>query len=195
MADVLKIFKEADALLEGHFKLSSGKHSDIYYEKFNILRKPRLCEQVCIEMAKMFENDNVELVVGPTTGGVIIAFEVAKYLGVDAIYAEGADDGKSRVFKRGFYIDEGTRVLIVDDVMTTGRAIFEVIDLVNQYNAKIVGIGEFLDRSGGAVKFDYSFKALATVDASKRTWEVEDCPLCKKGMPLTQRGSRKFQKA
>ncbi len=195
MADVLKIFKDADALLEGHFKLSSGKHSDIYYEKFNILKKPRLCEQVCIEMAKMFEHDNIELVVGPTTGGVIIAFEVAKYLGVDAIYAEAADDGKSRVFKRGFHIDEGTRVLIVDDVVTTGRAIFEVIDLVRQYKANIVGVGVFLDRSGGAVKIDYPFKALATVDASKRTWEVDDCPLCKKGMPLTQRGSRKFQKA
>lgn len=189
--NILDIFKETDALLEGHFKLSSGKHSDIYYEKFNILRRPRLCEKVCIEMARLFENDNVELVVGPTTGGIIIAYEVGKYLGVDSIYAEPADGGKGRIFKRGFHIDKGTRVLIVDDVLTAGTSMFEVIDLVKTYNAKIVGLGELLDRSGGKVKFDYPFKPLATVTAS--AWEPEECPLCKKGIPITLRGSRKFQ--
>jgi len=189
--NVLEIFRKSNALLEGHFKLSSGKHSDIYYEKFNILRKPRLCEKVCVEMAKLFENDNAELVVGPTTGGIIIAYEVAKYLGLDSIYAEPAEGGKGRIFKRGFSIDAGTRVLIVDDVLTTGGSIFEVIDLVNKYDAKIIGIGEFLDRSGGKVKFDYLFKPLATVSAD--AWEVKDCPLCKKGIPLTKPGSRKFE--
>jgi orotate phosphoribosyltransferase len=188
--NVLDIFKKTNALLEGHFKLSSGKHSDIYYEKFNILRRPRLCEQVCIEMAKVFENDNVELVVGPTTGGIIIAFEVAKYLGLDSIYAEPDPSGNGRIFKRGFYIDPGTRILIVDDVLTTGGSIFEVIDLVKKYDAEIVGIGEFLDRSGGEVKFDYPFKPLATVSAD--AWEPANCPLCKKGEPITQPGSRKF---
>ncbi len=188
--NILDIFRESNALLEGHFKLTSGKHSDVYYEKFNILRQPRMCEKVCIEMAKSFEKDNVELVVGPTTGGIIIAYEVAKHLGVDSIYAEAAEDGKGRVFKRGFFIEEGTRVLIVDDVLTTGTSIFEVIELVNKYKANIVGIGEFLDRSGGKVKFDYPFKPLATVSAD--AWEPDDCPLCKKGVPITQRGSRKF---
>jgi orotate phosphoribosyltransferase len=188
--NILDIFKESNALLEGHFKLTSGKHSDIYYEKFMILKRPRLCEKVCVEMAKMFEKDKVELVVGPTTGGVIIAYEVAKYLGVDAIYAEAGESGKGRIFKRGFFIDEGTRVLIVDDVLTTGTSIFEVINLVNSYKAHIVGIGEFLDRSGGEVKFDYPLKALATVAAN--AWEPDQCPLCKKGLPITQRGSRKF---
>lgn len=190
--DVLEIFKQSNALLDGHFKLSSGKHSDIYYEKFNILRKPRLCEKVCVEMAKSFENDNVELVVGPTTGGILVAYEVAKYLGVDSIYAEAAEGGKGRIFKRGFSIDAGTRIIIVDDVLTTGTSIFEVIDLVKKYDAKIVGIGEFLDRSGGMVKFDYPFKPLATVSAE--AWKVENCPLCKKDIPLTKPGSRKFEK-
>jgi len=190
--NVLDIFKESDALLEGHFLLSSGKHSDVYYEKFNILRKPHLCEKVCIEMAKSFEKDNVELVIGPTTGGIIIAYEVAKHLGVDAIYAESAEGGEGRILKRGFNIESGTRVLIVDDVLTTGTSVFEVIDLVNRYDATIVGIGEFLDRSGGKVKFDYPFKPLATVAAD--AWEVKDCPLCKKNVPLTKPGSRKFEK-
>lgn len=188
--NILNIFKKTNALLEGHFKLTSGMHSDIYYEKFNILRQPRLCEQVCVEMAKSFENNNVELVVGPTTGGIIIAFEVAKYLGVDSIYAEANPFGKGRIFKRGFYIDPGTKIIIVDDILTTGRSIFEVIDLVKQYDAEIIGIGEFLDRSGGKVKFDYPFKPLATVSAD--AWQPDDCPLCQKGEPLTQPGSRMF---
>lgn len=187
--EILEIFKDSKALLDGHFKLTSGKHSDIYYEKFMILKQPRLCEKVCVGMAKLFENENVELVVGPTTGGIIIAYEVAKYLGVDSIYAE-AGENSSRVFKRGFFIEPGTKVLIVDDVLTTGRSIFEVIDLVNSYKAEIVGIGEFLDRSGGTIKFDYPFKALATVEAN--AWEPKDCPLCHKDVPITQRGSRKF---
>jgi orotate phosphoribosyltransferase len=123
----------------------------------------------------------------------MIADEVAKYLGVDSIYAEAADGGKGRIFKRDFHIDKGTRVLIVDDVLTTGTSIFEVIELVKKYKAEIVGIGELLDRSGGKVKFDYPFKPLAVVTADD--WEPENCPLCKKGIPLTQRGSRKFQTA
>jgi len=143
-------------------------------------------------MAKSFEKDNVELVIGPTTGGIIIAYEVAKHLGVDAIYAESAEGGEGRILKRGFNIESGTRVLIVDDVLTTGTSVFEVIDLVNRYDATIVGIGEFLDRSGGKVKFDYPFKPLATVAAD--AWEVKDCPLCKKNVPLTKPGSRKFEK-
>jgi len=188
--DILDIFKESDALLEGHFKLTSGKHSDIYYEKFMILKRPRLCERVCIEMARLFEKENIQLVVGPTTGGVIIAYEVAKYLGVDSIYAESAETGKGRIFKRGFFVEPNTRVLLDDDVLTTGTSIFELIDLVKSYNAHIVGIGIFLDRSGGKVKFDYPLKPLATVAAN--AWDPDQCPLCKKGIPITQRGSRKF---
>ena len=191
--NILDIFRESDALLEGHFKLTSGKHSDIYYEKFMILKRPRLCEKVCTALAKLFERDKVELVVGPTTGGVIIAYEVAKYLNVDSIYAEAAEGAKGRVFKRGFHIDPGTRVLVVDDVLTTGTSIIEVLELVKSYNAEIVGIGIFLDRSGGKIKFDYPLKPLATVAAN--AWEPDVCSLCKEGIPLTQRGSRKFQKA
>jgi len=188
--NILGIFRETDALLEGHFKLTSGKHSDIYYEKFMILKRPRLCEKVCVEMAKLFEKDEVELVVGPTTGGVIIAYEVAKYLGVDSIYAEPGEGITGRIFKRGFNIMPGTRVLIVDDVLTTGTSVLELLDLVETYDATIVGIGEFLDRSGGKIKFKYPLKALATVSAN--AWEPDACPLCKQGMPITQRGSRKL---
>jgi orotate phosphoribosyltransferase len=129
-------------------------------------------------------------VVGPTTGGILIAYEVARYLGVESIYAEPGEGGSGRVFKRGFFLEPGRKIVIVDDVLTTGRSIFEVIDLVKGYGAQILGIGELLDRSGGAVRFDYPFLPLASVSAD--SWEPEKCPLCARGEPLTQRGSRKF---
>lgn len=188
--EVLDLFAKSGAMLNGHFRLTSGRHSDIYFEKFTILRQPPYVEKLCKLMADAFRDDKIELVVGPTTGGVLIAYEVAKSLGVDSIYAEAGDDGKSRIFKRGFSIDPGTRVLIVDDIMTTGRSLFEVIDLCRTYSAEVSGLGVLLDRSGGTIEFDCPLKALATVSAD--SWEEAECPMCIKGEPLTQRGSRRM---
>jgi orotate phosphoribosyltransferase len=188
--EIMQIFYDSGAMLKGHFKLSSGRHSDVYFEKFTILRQPPYVEKLCRLMSELFRGDRVELVVGPTTGGVLIAYETAKQLGVDSIYAEAAEDGKSRIFKRGFSIDPGTRVLIVDDIMTTGRSVREVIELCRSYDAKIVGLGVLLDRSGGKTTFDYPLKALATISAD--SWDPSDCPLCAGNIPITQRGSRKF---
>lgn len=188
--EVLRLFYDSGAMLTGHFKLTSGRHSDVYFEKFTILRQPPYVERLCTMMAGLFRDDKVELVVGPTTGGVLIAYEVAKQLGVDSIYAEASDDGQTRVFKRGFSIEPGTRIIIVDDILTTGRSVREVIDLCRTYKAEIVGLGLLLDRSGGKTTFDYPLKSLATVAAD--SWEVTECPLCAKGVPITQRGSRKF---
>ena len=188
MADLLELFKESGALLTGHFLLTSGRHSDVYYEKFTLLKNPTICTQICRAMADKFRNAGAQTVVGPTTGGIIIAYDVARYLGIEALYAEQGEKG--RVFKRGFSLEAGRKVLIVDDVLTTGASVKEVIDLVRSYEADIFGLGLLLDRSGGAVKFDYPFHALATVNAE--SWEPSSCPLCKKGEPFTQRGSRKF---
>jgi orotate phosphoribosyltransferase len=186
--EILKLFKQSGALLNGHFKLTSGRHSDVYYEKFTLLKNPAICTQICREFAERFKAKGIKTVVGPTTGGIIIAYDVARYLGVESIYAESGDEG--RVFKRGFSLEKGEKVLIVDDILTTGRSLFEVIDLVKQYDAEIVGLGVLLDRSGGKVDFDYRLEALAQVAAD--SWEPENCPLCAKGEPITQRGSRKF---
>jgi orotate phosphoribosyltransferase len=188
MSDVLNLFKESGALLTGHFLLTSGRHSDVYYEKFTLLKNPAICTQTCRAMADHFRDAGVETVVGPTTGGIIIAYDVARYLGVESLYAEQGEKG--RVLKRGFSLEPGRKVLIVDDVLTTGTSVKEVIELVNSYQARIVGLGLLLDRSGGSVRFDYPFFALATVSAA--TWEADACPLCKRGEPFTQRGSRKF---
>jgi len=186
--EILDLFKQSGALLTGHFKLTSGRHSDVYYEKFTLLRNPTVCTKICQEFAERFRNKQIATVVGPTTGGIIIAYDVARYLGIESIYAESDDEG--RVFKRGFSLEKGQRVVIVDDILTTGRSLFEVIDLVKKYDAEIVGLGVLLDRSGGGVEFDYPLEALASVSAE--SWEPENCPLCAKGEPLTQRGSRKF---
>ena len=140
-------------------------------------------------MANQFKEAAPTTIVGPTTGGIIIAYDVARYMGIESIYAEAGDEG-GRVFKRGFSLEKGQEVVIVDDVLTTGRSIFEVIELCNKYEAEIVGIGLMLDRSNGKVTFDYPFYALTTVAAD--SWEVSGCPMCAKGEELTQRGSRKF---
>lgn len=186
--EIIRLFKESNALLTGHFKLTSGRHSDVYYEKFTLLKQPKICTQICKEMADRFAGLEAVTVVGPTTGGIIIAYDVARYMGIESIYAEAGEDG--RVFKRGFSLEKGQKVVIVDDVLTTGRSVFEVIDLVNSYEAEIVGIGLMLDRSNGSVEFKYPYFALATVAAD--SWEPDNCPLCADGKGLTQRGSRKF---
>ena len=187
--EILQLFKDSSALLNGHFKLTSGRHSNVYYEKFTLLKQPKICTKICQQMADHFKDSAPQTIVGPTTGGIIIAYDVARYMCIDSIYAEAGDEG-GRVFKRGFSLEKGEKVVIVDDVLTTGRSIFEVIDLVKKYEAEIVGISLMLDRSNGAVKFDYPFYALTTVDAE--SWEQEDCPLCANGEEITQRGSRKF---
>jgi len=185
--EVLKLFEDSGALLRGHFKLTSGRHSDVYYEKFALLKNPAICTKICAEIANYFKDKNVEKVVGPTLGGVIIAYEVARYLEVTAAFAEQSENG--RVFKRDFTIEKAEKVLIVDDVLSTGRSVNEVISLVNQYQADIVGIGVVLDRSGGKSKFDCPLYTVSSIEAD--SWEENKCPQCKKGLELTQRGSRK----
>lgn len=189
--EIIQLFKESGALLNGHFKLTSGRHSDVYYEKFTLLKNPTLCTKICKEMADRFAGKGVQTVVGPTTGGIIIAYDVARYLGVESIYAEPGETG--RVFKRGFSLEPGQKVVIVDDILTTGRSLREVIELVERYDAEILSLAVLLNRSGGQATFDYPLESLATVSAD--TWAPEECPMCQKGEELTQRGSRKFKTA
>lgn len=186
-SSILPLFESSGALLRGHFKLTSGRHSDVYYEKFNILKQPTICTEVCRSMAESLRQYAPTIIVGPTTGGIIIAYDVARYLGLDAYYAEAGEAG-GRVFKRGFELTSADTVAIVDDVLTTGTSLQEVIDLVKPSGAKIVALGAFLDRSNGKCAFSYPLISLATVAAE--SWSPEDCPICKRGEPLTQRGSR-----
>lgn len=186
--EIFEIFEKAEALLKGHFLLSSGLHSDLYFEKFQVLQHPEFVEILCKKLAGLFKDDKIEVVVGPTTGGIIIAYEVAKNLKTRSIFAES--EGEGRVFKRGFSLKKGERVLIVDDILTTGKSVNEVIDLVKRHEGETIGIGVLLDRSGGKVKFGHPFKPLATTVV--KNYSPAECPLCKKGEPLVKPGSRKI---
>lgn len=187
--EVLSIFKKSKALLAGHFLLSSGLHSPVYFEKFQVLKNPAYIQKLCKKLANLFKKEKVQLVIGPATGGILLAFEVAKNLKTNFVFAE-SENGE-RVLKRGFEIKPGQRILIVDDVLTTGGSVKEVIALVERHQGKIVGIGFILDRSGGKVNFSYPIKSLATVSAE--TYSPADCPWCRKNIPLVKPGSREVK--
>ncbi|MBC8476916.1 MAG: orotate phosphoribosyltransferase [Dehalococcoidia bacterium] len=179
------IFQKSGALLKGHFLLTSGLHSPAYWEKFRILQFPGYTEQLCRMIADHFRRENVQVVAGPTTGGIILAFEVARQLGVRGIFAEKEDE--ERNFRRGFSIDPGERVLIVDDILTTGSSVHEVIAAVNKLGGNIIGIGVLVDRSGQAP--DFGFPLFSCHRAATVTYRPEECPLCAAGVPLVKPGS------
>ena len=183
-AEVENIFSEAGATLKGHFELASGLHSATYWEKFRVLQYPHLTEQLCKMIAQHFGGESIRVVAGPTLGGVIIAFEVAKQLGVRSIIAE--QEGNGRTFKRGFTLNPGERVLIVDDVLTTGASILEVIQAVKEFDGQLVGIGVLVDRSQGEATFGVPL--FSCYKAAVVNYAPEQCPLCVQGIPLTKPG-------
>ena len=185
MINVEKIFHQSGAVLKGHFLLASGLHSPIYWEKFRVLQYPNYTEQLCRLIADHFREQQIQVVAGPTTGGVIIAFEVAKQLGVRGIFAE--KEGNLRTFRRGFTIAPGERVLIVDDVLTTGSSVVEMITAVNECGGNIIGIGVLVDRSSQSPEFGYLL--FSCHRAATQTYDPADCPLCAAGIPLVKPGS------
>jgi len=184
--EVLQIFKDSGALLEGHFLLASGYHSAVYLEKFQVLQFPRYVERLCQDIAERFAGDEVQVVIGPTTGGVLLAYEVAKNLGVRGIFAERGD-GQGRVLRRGFEIKEGENVLLVDDILTTGGSIRDTMQVVEGYGGNLVGIGVLADRSGGTVNFGVPLEALLRLDVEK--FAPDALPDWLAAIPLTERGS------
>lgn len=184
--EVMQIFKDAGAILEGHFLLTSGLHSPVYWEKFRVLQYPHYTERLCQLIAEHFKEDKVQVVVGPTTGGIIIAFEVARQLGVKGMFAEKED--KERVFRRGLTINPGDRVLIVDDVLTTGSSITEVIDAVNKLGGIIIGVGVLVDRA--KQKMELGIPLFSCLRAATTTYTPAECPLCAAGIPLVKPGGQ-----
>jgi orotate phosphoribosyltransferase len=188
---LVRIFEQTGALQTGHFLLASGKHSDRYLEKFNLLRRPADTEVVCRGFVAHFRESGAELVAGPTTGGIILAFEVGRQMGLPAAYAERVSDGSSaREFRRNTTIAPGTKVLLVDDILTTGGSVRETIAALEAVGAEIVGIGVLADRSNGAVTFGrYPLHSLLSLQVD--AWYPADCPLCAKGIPLIKPGTTK----
>ena len=183
--EVEDLLIETSAIMEGHFLLTSGLHSPRYVEKFNVLQKPVYTEKLCKAMAEKFKDANIQTVVGPVTGGILLAHETGKALGTRAIFTE-RENGKM-TFRRGFKLHEGERVLIVEDIVTTGGSIREVIDVVKENGGIPVAVSMLVDRSGGKATFgDVPATALLHMDV--QTYKPEECPLCKAGVPMTKRG-------
>ncbi len=152
-AQVEALFIQSGALMQGHFLLASGRHSARYIEKFRILEQPRLASRLCAELARRFAGQVIECVAGPVTGGIILAFDVARHLGCRAIYAERDAEGQGFELRRGFRVRSGERVLVVDDIVTTGGSVFKVIETVRAAGGDVAGVGLLGDRSGGTVDF------------------------------------------
>lgn len=187
--NVLDILTAASALKEGHFLLASGRHSNRYIEKFDLLRNPAATERICHGFVEAFSESGADVVVGPTTGGILLAFEVARQMKVAAAYAERkADGGAGREIRRGTTFKPGQRVVVVDDILTSGGSVRETLSALELHPVKLVGIGVLVDRSGGKVTFgDVPLTALATLDVE--TWSAEDCPFCARGIPLIKPGT------
>ena len=180
------IFKKSGAILNGHFLLTSGLHSPVYWEKFRVLQFPSYTEQLCRLISSHFASQQVEVVAGPTTGGIILAYEVARQLGVRGIFAEKEGDERQS-FKRGFGINPGERVLIVDDILTTGKSIREVLSLVNEQGGRVIGIGVLVNRS--EQEHDFGFPLFSCLRSITPTYKPQECPLCAAGIPLVKPGS------
>jgi orotate phosphoribosyltransferase len=182
---VEEIFKKSGAVLEGHFLLTSGRHSPVYWEKFKVLQFPDYTAQLCGMIADHFRKQQIQLVAGPTTGGIILAFEVARQLGVRGIFAEKTGE-KERAFRRGFTVNPGERVLVVDDILTSGGSIREVMAAVAGLGGKTIGVGVLVDRS--EQKIDFGVPLFSCLRSATITYSPSDCPLCAAKVPLTRPG-------
>ena len=182
---VLDIFKTAEAIKEGHFLLASGLHSPVYWEKFRILQYPHLTAKLCRLIAQHFEQQRIDLVAGPTTGGIILAFETARQLGTRGIFAE--KEGGARLFRRDFEIAPGERVLIVDDILTTGSSVKETISAVDRLGGIIIGIGVLVDSS--EKDLDFGVPLFSCLRAPTTAYSPQGCPLCAAHIPLVKPGA------
>lgn len=180
------MFRKSGAILEGHFVLHSGMHSPVYWEKIRVIQHPEYVTPLCGMIADHFRSFPIDLVAGPVTGGIILAFEVARQLGKYAVYAE--NDSNRKVFRRGASINPGDRILIVDDVLTAGGSINDVITAVNERQGKIIGIGILVDRSDTTL--DFGVPLFSCLRTTAVTYPPDKCPLCAAGVPLTKPGGQ-----
>src|ERR1044071_5616939 len=183
---VLDRFRRVGALLEGHFRLTSGLHSPGYLQCALVLQHPAEAEACGVAIADRVRALGADVVLSPALGGIVIGQEVARALGVRAIFAE-RQDGKLTL-RRGFALEPGEKVLVVEDVVTTGGSTQETIDVARAAGAEVVGAAAIIDRSGGQQRIDVPFHALATM--ALPTYEAEKCPMCAEGKPVVKPGSR-----
>jgi len=184
--DIIEIFKESGAMLEGHFLLTSGRHSDRYLQCALVLRDPVVAEKLCRELAAKIPGKKPDIVIGPALGGVTLAYEVARQLGSIGLFAER--ENGVMTLRRGFQIPPGARVLVTEDVVTTGGSVREVIEVVEKLGGEIIGVASLVDRTNGGIDFGYPFYSLLPLEVV--SYEAGECPLCKAGLPAVKPGSR-----
>jgi orotate phosphoribosyltransferase len=179
--EVTQLFQEAGGLLRGHFRLSSGLHSDTFLQAARLLQDPRVAHGLCAALADLWRDASPEVVIGPATGGIILAYEVARQLGVRALFSERRNDRMA--LGRGFFLTPRERVLVVDDVITTGASVRATGLLAEAMGATVVGVGCLADRGGGG-SLPWSTRGLLRV--SPKEYRSEECPQCRQGTPLVE---------
>ena len=186
---LIELMRQTGTLQHGHFVLSSGQHSDEYWEKFRLLEWPRVTEQLCWQIASRYRQSAISAVVGPTTGGALLAQELARQLGTRCLLAEPASNG-GRELRRGFVLRSAEPILIIDDVLTTGLSLRETLSAIKPYQPDIAGIEVLIDRSGGEATAQFAVPCHALLTVSAHTYSPAACPMCAEGIPLVKPGTR-----
>lgn len=184
-----EILEKTGVLQSGHFLLTSGKHSNKYMQCAKIFQHPDISAEISKNLAEKYDGYDIDIVIGPAVGGIILAYEVARQLEVSALFAER--ENGAMTLRRGFEIKSGSRVLVVEDVITTGGSVKEVIDVVRAAGGEVVGVASVVDRSGGKALFDVPFKSAIKIDID--TFEPGECPMCKSGSKAVKPGSRNLR--
>ncbi len=184
--EIVKVLEDSKALLTGHFQLRSGLHSNRFFQAALLLQYPDKAEIVCKHLAESFAGEQIETVISPAVGGLIVGQEIARALGCRAIFAD-KEDGEL-VLKRGFTLRPGEKVLVAEDVVTKGGRVQQTIDLVRSMGAEVVAVAVIVDRSGGDAKFDVPFHS--ALKLTLPTYDPADCPLCREGLPIDRPGSK-----
>ena len=184
--EIMEIFKKSQALLSGHFRLTSGLHSAHYFQCALVLQHPRYGHLLAEKIVDYFKNKTIEAVISPAVGGIVAGQEVGRQLGIRTIFAE-RKDGLMQL-RRGFQFSPGEKVLVCEDVVTTGGSVFEVIDVVKKHGAEVVGVGFIVDRSNGKVQF--GIDQYSVIQLETETYQAKECPLCKQNIPIQKPGSR-----
>lgn len=187
MNKVMELFERSGAVLHGHFVLTSGLHSDTYMQCAKLFEFGDISQELCCTAKDKVVKYGADVVVSPATGAIIFGYELSKQLGIPNMFAEREKDGKFAL-RRGFELKPGSKVIIAENVVTTGGSVKEVIDLVNELGGKVVAVVEVVDRSGGKVDFGVPNESLLTIDV--KTYKPEECPMCKAGTPAVKPGSK-----
>ena len=178
------VLERAGAVLQGHFRYASGLHGPLYIEKFRLLEDPVATATLCTRIAGAFQPQQVECVVGPTTGGILVAYEIARQMGVHVMIAESGADGAGRELRRGFRMRPGLRTLVVDDVLTTGGSIRDTMAAVETAGGISMGVGVLVDRTAGRTDFGVPFASALALEVE--AYAPQECPLCRDGVTLVE---------